>query len=211
MARKNGTGLFLLLLFFLFTRRSRGDGGGSGQAPATGAPAQVAGSAQRITVEQGQAVTKNPGDRIGVNVSWRASTTDADGNPIPWTYRVRVKFGHNTTFGWRTCDQLGFSRCAPAVVPVNTQPGSMSTAAIFTAPDDPDQEWDIRVDLEAKESLEDGTEGANWVSLVRDFDSGGVGAVRTVSESAFANTGGSISSISVSQDLAAKDRLAIFE
>ena len=68
---------------------------------------QVSGAVRRAVMGTHK-VEKIAGDVIRASINWTAGTRDHAGVTVPWSYRLRISIGHNTTWGWRIGPQLGF-------------------------------------------------------------------------------------------------------
>ncbi|MDP2661731.1 MAG: hypothetical protein Q8R28_13470, partial [Dehalococcoidia bacterium] len=78
--------------------------------PGPPGPVTVGASVGAVNVSmRNHLVTKSPGQTIIVDVNWTPGTFNAQGGAVTWPYKVEVKLGHNTSFGWRTSGALGFS------------------------------------------------------------------------------------------------------
>ena len=147
---------------------------------------RLGGSITAVNVSQGaqmgrHLLTKVGGSFIQADITVEVDARAANGNAIPWTYRIETRLGHSTFFGWRESGRLGFSDSGERLSPSFLwEPGLHSHMSGFAAPNDPDQEWDIHVRLLALAHDETGIPLQSWVELARmDHD----GAVRTVQNS----------------------------
>ncbi len=184
---------------FLFLRRDKNGNGGNG---GNGAVGQVTPSGQIgvITTTMGSHhVQKTAGQTIQTRVAYAVTALDSTGNAVLWTFRIITRVGHNTVFGWREIGRL-FSGTESGIrtlnrINVSTPTGTVLTRDFFTAPHDPDQEWDVRVTLEAQRSDANGNPiPDDWIELATGEH---VGAVRTIGGQAAVT--GSVGSITVTQ------------
>lgn len=199
-------GLFALViiggvLWWMSRRRQNGGGGGNGVI----GPAQVGGGLGAIGLEDSVSLRthlmlKVFGETITVRIPWVASTTDAIGNPINWRYLLVLELGHNTLAGWKNSGQLGFSESGKRTFSISMSlgtPGSKTSGATFTTPDDPDQRWDVQIKLFGARSDSSGVPASPtvWDELAfAEHPS----ALRSVD--ATVSIGGSIGTIGVSQE-----------
>lgn len=213
--QKSGMGAFLAIgvlaiagLFFL-----RRDNGGDPDPDPTPVPTTeviLLGTVGQVSVSQtrrrhaGMArhlVLKGPGDGIVVRVNGEMEATNQTGQPIIWPWRLRVRFGHNTLFGWRTPDQLGFPENGEEFITFSPFSGSLTFSRLtsFIAPRDNNQEWDVRIDIQA--AKHDGAGNpvtGEWDTIAQGEHAG---AVRTVDFGA--NRTGNVGTVTVSK----RDRL----
>lgn len=211
LQRQKGSGMALLvgsvLIAGLFLLRGRAEGGGDESptpAPVTevillGEVGQVTVSQQRVgRVAMGRhLVRKGPGDAIVVRVNGTVNATNQTGQPLTWPWRLRVRFGHNTLFGWRLPTDLGFPENGEEFISFSPFSGSLTFSRLtsFIAPRDDNQEWDIRIDIQAAKQDGAGNPIAGeWDTIAQGEHAG---AVLTVDFAA--NLTGSIGDVTVSQ------------
>ena len=170
--------------------------------PGEGGKVLVKGSLGVASVAQAAAMgthlaPKTPGEVAMVSVPWLGQSTNASGAAITWPYRVLIRIGHNTTLGWKRIDELfpGLTGqwYSPSVDGVSLI-GPRTDSKAFIMPDDPNQQWDVRVNLEGKVSDAAGNPTALWQTL-----STGEHVQALVTKAAAALVKGALGTISVSQ------------
>lgn len=199
----------LIAAAFLIFRKPAVDGNGGGDnGGGAGGPVTVNGRVSAVSVGQGAVmgthlVEKVFGEGIKVETTFTVSAVDANGVGVPWNYRLVTKLGHNTLAGWKTSGELGFADASRtfredglSTFNLNQALPNLFTAiTIFIAPEDPNQEWDIRVELQAERSSTTGAPvTGDWVELATGQHPG---AVLTVSGTT--NLFGTVRAVNVSQ------------
>ncbi len=175
-----------------------GGGGGAGKA-------NLLGLISNITVGQVQMAShllgKGYGAAIQVSVFGNNGVTDFKGAPIAWPMTLVIRLGHSTLFGWKTAAELGFAGGGADVSLGTVAPGGFSRGPYtFATPADPDQVWDVHVELLAQASEPDGTPAPQSVlKLGEAFHDGAIRSLAPAPGFGPAKLLGSISTVQVLQ------------
>lgn len=148
---------------------------------------------------------KEYGSDIFVQVKWTAGTKDKAGNPIEWPYRLRAKLGHNTLGGWKLAEELGKAGVGTSELVLSFTltwlKGPQDSWFQFGAPSqDENQEWDIRVSLEAKTSDAQGKPTDTWTAVAKGEHVGAIVTVPVPAKDLTASPWGSVDTVDVWQD-----------
>mgnify|MGYP001580768812 CR=1 FL=1 len=114
---------------------------------------QLGGSLGQISVNNQATMgthrlAKLPQSNVQVTFTWQPDTRDMATKLLkPWNYRLIVRMGHNTVFGWKRSDELGFPNMWMFTTTIPGVTALQAATYVFSAPNDPNQVWDIRVEL----------------------------------------------------------------
>jgi hypothetical protein len=173
-------GALVLIGAVILVLRARGGAGNGEPPPGNGGTVEgetrLAGQVGSVMVNQRRKaamgrhlLTKAFGSPVNLSVTITTSARTPSGGSLGWPWRIRARLGHNIIFpipGWRTSGQLGFSEDGERLQSVfqGSRTTTVPITQAFLAPDDPDQEWDVRIELQAQRSNSNGQPIANdWI------------------------------------------------
>jgi hypothetical protein len=143
------------------------------------------------------ALERENGQRVEINVAWTNSTTDFQGNFIPWPARLAVELGHTAgVFRWANMGELLGSGGRGTDENLRALPGSHNSVVVVTMGGEPNppQLWDARVTLEMQGSTDSGAPDGKWSEVAQDTHENAVQSIASVGRT---TAGGSLGAIGV--------------